>query len=318
MPDYEIRDEDTPYGPVPDEVRQPARHWDPLRRPLPSRPMPDLRPARQDPKALNRSTEKPNRATGAENRALKKNSDIPPLAERLKVPPFEEQMKEIDEEESNLLNPLDGYVKPPARPRKGFGLKLRPQHEDINEYFTGPKWHDDRPSLETAESRGLTPPIGPWIERPVRHREVGEELRRPEPPKPPPPSPTTPPQIFTAKNLLFKRFTRMDDWLGKPPEFAGPDAMIEIRHVREILRQHPDLYVDIRASVGLDPYSPFVPNAEWTNKVMEGRGNAVSKALEDMGIDPARMQIAHGDVGTGEANRKVEFRFFAPRVKPRP
>jgi hypothetical protein len=322
MPDSKIRDEGTPYGPVPYEVRQPAKHWDPEKRPL-NRPLPDLRPARQDPRALNRLTETPNRATGTENKALRKYSDIPPLADRLKPPPFEEQKKEIDEEKSNLLTPLDGYNKPLLpKPREGFGLKLRPRPDDINKYFTGPEYF-----LETDESRGLTPPIGPW------GVPEGETVRRPEKPKPKPkpkprpkPKPLAPTpedhrvegppphkeETFKAHNIWFKVMNRLN--MGKPAEFADPQALDEIDGVAKYLRENPDKQVEIRASVGLDWWAPrfLAPFAPDPDKIMEKRGEAVSKRLKAQRIDPTRIRISHGKIGEGEDDRVVEFIFSDP------
>jgi hypothetical protein len=322
MPDSKSRDEGTLYGPVPYEVRQPAKHWDPEKRPL-NRPLPDLRPARQDPRALNRLTEKPKRATGTENKALRKYSDIPPLAERLKPPPFEQQKKEIDEEEKDRLTPLDGYNKPLLpEPREGFGLKLQPRPDDINKYFKGPEYRYDRPFLETAESRGLTPPIGPWGVPGVQHREEGETVRRKKPkPKPKPLAPTPedhrvegpPPhkeETFKAHNIRFKVMNRLN--MGKPAEFADPQALDEIDGVAKYLRENPDKQVEIRASVGWDSRAPrfLIPFAPDPNKIMEKRAEAVSRRLEAQGIDPARIRIRHdGKVGEGEDDRVVEFIF---------
>src|SRR5689334_14793151 len=101
---------------------------------------------------------------------------------------FDEAKRRIDEEESNRLTPLDGYTKPPPRPREGSGVKLRPQHHDINEYFTGPKWYDsntrhERPFVESAETKPSPPPQIERKPKPkVLHRDQGKKVSRPEPP----------------------------------------------------------------------------------------------------------------------------------------
>ena|ERR1051325_4027706 len=64
-------DEFPPYGPVPYEIRKPLVHRDPPqleRRPMPWRPMPDLRASPQDHRLLQ------NKSTEQENKTLKNNS----------------------------------------------------------------------------------------------------------------------------------------------------------------------------------------------------------------------------------------------------
>lgn len=310
-------DDFPPYGPVPYEIRKPLVHRDPPqveRRSLPARPMLSPPVLSRDHRLLQ------SKSTGQENKALKNNS--PPAASigvsRPKLPSFEDIKQQIDEEEANRLNWMDGYTGAPPRPREGFGLQLRPQHDagDINEYFTGPKWHDPniRPFVESAE-RGLTPRLGPWIERKpkpkVLYREEGEAVQRAEPPPPPPPPSTPPPKVFTAKNIRFKLYSLLDCMQDNPAEFDGPESLEEVRHVGKILQEHPNQHVQIRASAGLEgPAKLFGPDCQ--NKAMDKRGEAVSEELEKMGIERARIQIKRGKVGTGTEDRKVEFEFFEP------
>jgi hypothetical protein len=316
-------DDFPPYGPVPDEIRKPARHWDPLTRPLPSRAMPDLRPAGQNHKLLqNKSTDQPNRATGTQNKLLRKNSDAAPRVERPKAPSFEELKKLIDEEQANRLNEMDGYNKTPPRPREGFGLQLRPQHDDINEYFTGPKWLDR--FVESAELRP-PPPIGPQIDRKpkpkVRYREEGEWVGRSEPPPPPPlpPPPRKKDTIFTAKKIAFRATF---DLSGKDTEFANPDFLPEIQHVVKNLQRDADQHVEISAFVGPSwalvnfygwPVGRTPEVLEFYGHVMDARNDKVGKLLEALGIDAARIHYRRGEAGVGGEFIKVEFRFFVPK-----
>jgi hypothetical protein len=282
-----------------------------------------LRPAEQDHKLLlNKSTEKeqPNRATEAENKSLKKYSGVTPGFERRKPPSVEELKQLIDEEQSNRLNWMDGYTGTPPKPREGFGLQLRPQHDDINEYITGPKWHDPkirhkRPFVESAESR---PPqlLGPQLEgkpkpKPkVQYREEGEWVRRPEPPPPPPPPAEKLPPVFKAKNIRFEKMTKLDMRRGTPAKFAGPESLDEINDVAKFLRENPSKQVEIRASVGLDWVGQhFPPGPAFIKFVMKKRAEAVSKQLEARGIDPSRMHTGFGKVGAGADDRIVEFVF---------
>jgi hypothetical protein len=272
--------------------------------------MPDLRPARQDHKLLsNRSTEKENRSTGQENKSLNR-----PLS-------FEDIKKHIDEEESNRLVPLDGYTKPPQRPREEFGLQLRPQHDDINEYFTGPKWHDPNirhkhTFVEEWESRPLPPAWSGRKPKPkpkVKYREEGEKVSRDRPP-PPSRSPDhkKPEPEFVAKNI---RFNYMDDpqiIAGTPAKFADPTALVEINDIAKYLQKNPNKQVKIRASVGLDWWTRFVGvEPDVIKYVMRKRAEAVSKQLEAFGIDPARISTEYGKVGS-ENDRIVEFEFSDP------
>jgi hypothetical protein len=311
-----------PYGPVPDEIRKPLIHRDPphlLTRPLPSRPIPDLRPAGQDHKLLlNKSTakEQPNRATGVENKSLKKYPGVAPEFERRKPPSFEELKEAIDEEQSNRLNWMDGYTGSPPKPREGFGLQLRPQHDDINEYFTGPKWHDPNirnkhPFVESAASR---PPqlLGPQMEhkREVQYRKEGEWVRRPEPPPPLPkklPAPAQELPLFRAK-IRFESMNELDLRRGTPAKFAGREFLDELNRAAKFLRENPRRRVEIRASVGLDWLGQlFPPSRDVIEGVMTKRAEAVIKQLEVRGIDPSRMQTGFGKVGTGEDDRIVDF-----------
>jgi hypothetical protein len=308
-------DDFPPYGPVPDEIRKPLIHRDPWH--LPSRPIPDLRPAGQDHKMLlNKSTE--NRATGAENKSLNKYSGVAPGFERRKPPSFEELKRDIDEEQSNRLNWMDGYTGIPPKPREGFSLRLRPQHDDINEYFTGPEWYDpnirhERPFVESAESR---PPLKPQIVRnpkpkpKVRYREVGEPVRRPEPP-PPPPAEKLPP-VYKA-NIRFQSMGEVDIAQGTPAKIADSHSLDEINVVAKFLRENPKKQVEIRASVGFDWVARlFPPTPAIIKFVMIKRAEAVSKLLEAQGIDPSRMHTGLGKIGTGADDRIVEFVFDPP------
>jgi hypothetical protein len=310
-------DDFPPYGPVPDEIRKPLIHRDPphvLTRPLPSRPIPDLRPAGQDHKLLlNKSTakEQPNRATGVENKSLKKYPGVATEFERRKPPSFEELKRSIDEEQSNRLNWMDGYTGNPPKPREGFGLQLRPQHDDINEYFTGPKWHDPnirykRPFVEIAESPHFPDPQ--IVRNPKRtwlYHEEGERVLRPEPPPPPPPRPVE--TVFRAK-IRFESMSDLDLRRGTPAKFAGREFMDELNYAAKFLRENPRRRVEIRASVGLNWVGQrFPPSREVIEGVMTKRAEAVIKQLEVRGIDPSRMQTGFGKVGTGEDDRIVDF-----------
>jgi outer membrane protein OmpA-like peptidoglycan-associated protein len=272
-----------------------------------------LRPAGQDPRLLNRSTEEPNRATGEENRSLKKYPQSAAGSAQRKPPAFEELKQLIDEEQSNRLNPMDGYNKPPPRPREGFGPQLRSQFDDINEYFSGPKWHDDRAFVESAESRGLTPPIGPWIDpkrKATRFSEQGEAVRRPEPAPPPPPPPQT---VLRAKNIRFLSMNRLDVLFDRPAQFADLEALVEIQSVAKILRENPNTRVKIRASVGADSSKELALfDRDTIEAIKKKRAEAVSKQLEAQGIDPARISTGSGKDGVGAANRIVEFVFDPP------
>jgi hypothetical protein len=264
---------------------------------------------------LNRGTEKkePNRALGERNRSVTSPARVPPPSDPGKLISLDikELIKSIDEEEANRLNSMDGYSAIPPRPREGFGLQLRPQHDDINEYFTGPKWLDRRTRrfVETAESRPVTP-LGPYIDRKpkpkVLFREEGEWVRRPEPP---PKLPPRPPPVYTAKNIRFEGYGKLDSWLNRPMKFADPDFLPEIGKVATILRDNPTLHVKVRASVGRDPGDPSKPDPAFVREVMEKRGKAVGNALETMGIDRRRVHIEQGDIGTGDPYRKVDFIF---------
>jgi hypothetical protein len=222
--------------------------------------------------------------------------------------PLEEILKGIDEEQANRLNQMDGYSKVPPRPRKGTGLQLRPQHDDINEYFTGPKWLDrtTRPFVESAESRIEL--LGPYtVRKPkpkVLFREEGEWIRRREPPPAPPPT-----DVFTARKIRFNGYSKFDRLLNRPQTFADRDFLPEIEKVAKHLREKPTLHVKIRASVGRDPGDTSKLDLAFVGEVMEGRGKAVANVLETMGIDRSRIHIEQGDIGRGDPFRKVDFVF---------
>lgn len=307
-----------PHGPVPYEKRRPLRPWnlesEPLERPMLSQPITSY-------KLLNRSTEqeKPERAAGDKNRLTRARPDFGPTRERIAPPAVDELKRQIDEEESNRLNVFDGYNPTPPRPREGFGLQLRPQHNDINEYFTGPKWDDPRgiqrspPYLEVVETRPIRIPPPAIIKKPKPYREIGEKVVRPQPK---PAAPKVPPK-FSAKNILFHAYD-YEEWVnGGPAKFRGNDYLRDIQRVADILRDNPNVKVRIRASVASDGRFMLSKITEknrqdWIKGTMIRRGQAVANHLNARGIDPKRISTELGYVGSEDEDRKVEFIFDAP------
>lgn len=267
------------------------------------------------------------RATGEEHRSLRTHRGNASDSEQHKPPAFEELQRLIGEEQSNRLNPMDGYHKPPPKPREGFGLQLRSQFDDINEYFVPPQWHDQRAPAEadtqhdprfaeSAEARGLTPPLGPWVGRKrkpsVGFPDEGKVVRRPEPPRSQPP-PEAERKVFKAK-IRFRAYRRWDLWRDKPAEFADiEEARKDINYVAKILHDHPAARVKIRASVGAEfSLAFFTLTRSEIERIKKKRGDAVRQQLEAQGTDPSRIEFESGSDGVGPENRLVEFVFDQP------
>ena len=316
-------DEFPPYGPVPDEKRRPLRHWKPESHPL-ERPMLSTSGGSPQPitsyKLLNRSTEreKPERAAGEKNRLASARLDIGPTRQRMAPPAVDELIREIDEEESNRLNVMDGYSPRPPRPREGFGLQLRPQHDDINEIFTGPKWYDPRgirrspPYLEVVESRPIPPPtIIKKPKREVRSQEVGDKVDRPTLKRVTP----EPDRVFKAKKIRFKGYWPQDWAANRPAEFLDRTFIDDIEKVAKRLRDDPDVKVRVRANVS-EASKPWFYTEEdmknWMLATMQRRGEAIEKQLWARGIDPKRIATELGSVGKSDDDRNVEFFFDVP------
>ncbi len=313
-----MADEDE-YGPVQDEKRRPLRKWIPQGglqgRPMLSQPVASY-------KLLNRSTEQvsPQRATGDRNRSTTARPDPGPTRQRIAPPAVDELLREIDEEQANRLQVFDGYNPTPPRPRDGLGLQLRPQHDDINEYLTGPKWVDPRgiergpPYVEVAETRPVPLPPPAVIKRPkgrTLYQEVGEQVVRP---KPPPEVRKPPPKVFKSRRIRFKPYTFFEWQSGDPAKFLDSDWLIDILHVVAILRGNPEVSVRIRASVGITIQLPGTAEIrkKWIEAAMDKRGEAVSRQIKARGIDPRRVSTERGDIGATDDDRNVEFIFVVP------
>ena len=305
------------YGLVPD---------DPPRKPLRHRTALQLERSRlgSDPRLLNRGTVKatPNKAT--ENRSVP-SRPIPPLSERLKGPSAEEVkqlLDELREEDLDRLKPQDGYNPIPPRPHDGPGLRLRPQYDDINEYFTGPKWLDPntRPFLETAESTLDSPPY--TVSNPeLQYREEGRKIYRRKPkkkpttpaPQPKPAPPPPPPFVFPPKTVRFKSYT-LPKWpLNYPHEIVGGDSLIAIAEVAIALQKHPDKHVRLTASVGadVDVVVSLLPSA-FINYIKDGRNNVVEGILRASGVDKSRIHLVRGVTGEGDPYKRVQMTIIDP------
>lgn len=334
-------DQTSVYKVIPDELRKPLVHRDPPKlssRPLPSRIRPDLKPAQQDHRMVS------NRSISPSQRGVGRNDETPQQRSgtntRPEAPSAKDLMDQIKEEEKNRLNRMDGYFKTPPRPRDGYGLQLRSQHDDINEYITGPKWLDRY--VESAESQAR-PPLEPQIEpdKPL-HREIRAKmeastrtLKQQEAPRskqtktPPARTPkqqeaplpkqtkTLPDhkpekfeRIFKAKKIRFKKMSYWDVWFGAKAEFADNSSSEEIDEVADYLRENPAITVRVRASVGMTVR--VLSGEDFIKAVMVARSKAVIDKLKDKGIDPSRMRPEFGTVGMGPEDRIVEFKFELP------
>ena len=165
--------------------------------------------------------------------------------------------------------------------------------------------------LESAESRSVTP-LGPWIERKaakVRAFEQGEKVSRPPPP--PLPAPKEP-RVYTTDKIRFEKYSRWDCWRDNPAEFVDPKAAsLEISRIAKILKDDPSLHVEIRASVGTYGPRSLLP-AGCLDKAMAKRNELVSKRLEAVGINRARIHTEPGEILKGEEGWKVDFKIFVP------
>lgn len=167
--------------------------------------------------------------------------------------------------------------------------------------------------IEIAQSRSLTPPVGPWrIDKAPKQTpdlwwfEEGASVQRPSPAAPW----ALEPEVFITNKIRFKPNRPCDD--NPIAQFADPDYLIEIKQVAEFLRRHPDRHVELRASIGYDFEWQLHFCKENAFKIMDARAEAVAKVLEAYGIDRARIQTARGTIAVGEEHRTVEFLYFVP------